>query len=242
MEATQPAEITDLVVLETRPIEIAGRVGQLVEAAGRAEIVDQASVEKGADLDKLLQTAAKKLEEERTSFTKPLNDVLRRINARFKPYSAHIDEARTTIQGKIMGWRREQKRLADEEAARQRKAAEEAALAEAQRLEEEAARLKAEGKDDEAAGATQAAELVLEDAADSPAPAPLPASRPVRGDYGGIMSFVKEWKYEVVDEAKVPLTYRPIDHKALARDVKSSKGCISIPGVRTYEEERPVNR
>ena len=42
------------------------------------------------------------------------------------------------------------------------------------------------------------------------------------------------WEFEITDPDKVPLSYRPIDTAAIARDVKALKDRASIPGVRVF--------
>ena len=231
-----------------QPIERAGYWAQLCEHVLRAEIVTQKNMEDAVSLDKMLQTAITKAEENRTFLVKPLNDHVKAINARFKPHTTDMKDARGIIQDKIKVFRAEAMRKAREIEERERKAREEAAMQEAQELEdiarEEADQLRAEGRIEESenrlAEGSGDVDEVLAEAVDGPAPAPAPAG-PVRGDMGGVASFTDDPKWEVVDLAKVPKIYLTVDEKLVNQSVKKD-GVREIPGLKIWVDQRMVNR
>lgn len=216
--------------METKPIETEENALTLVATAEEAWIDSQVTMETGVELDNKIRQALKKLEDERKSFTAPLNDTVKKINARFKPIKDQLEAARAAIQGKIGAYRREQERIRREEAERQRKEQEEAILAEAQRLEE--------------AGKTEEADKVVGQAPVEPV-APPPQPTMVRGESSGTASFIKEGVWVCVDLSKVPLMYLQLNESAINKAVKPSvdKGGIrDIPGLEITEEERMMNR
>jgi hypothetical protein len=141
----------------------------------------QSAEDYGLAADELMaiKGRAKTLEEQRTGITRPLNEVLRRINALFGGPAALLDEAERTIKGKMLTWDLEQRRLAEAE----RKRAEELAAVERQRLAAEAAALQrqadtanAAAAAARAAGDAQAAELARAEAERSQAHAAIVAT------------------------------------------------------------------
>lgn len=217
--------------MESKPIETEENALTLVATAEEAWIDSQITMETGVELDNKIRQALKKLEDERKSFTAPLNDTMKKINARFKPLKDQLEAARTAIQGKIGAYRREQERIRQEEAERERKAQEEAILAEAQRLE-------AEGK-------TEEADKVVDQAPAIPNIPPPSQPSMVRGESSGTASFIKEGRWTLVDLSKVPLMYLQLNESAINKAVRPSVengGIRDIPGLEITEEERMSNR
>ena len=97
----------------------------------------------------------------------------------------------------------------------------------------------------EAEGKTAEAEQVIEEAVEAPpALAPVP-SGPVRGDLAGTASFIKEGRWKVTDETKVPREWLCLDEKKIGAAVKPSAdkgGLRNIPGLEIWEEEGMINR
>lgn len=90
------------------------------------------------------------MEADRTSFTQPLNALLKRLNARYQPHLLVLEQAKKLLAGKMSTWHDHQERLRREEAQR----AEAAAAAERKRLADEAEALRvAEEKRQQAAAA-----------------------------------------------------------------------------------------
>lgn len=90
--------------------------------------------------------ARRHAEAQRVELVGPLNAVVKKINAAAKRTTEPLAEAERTLKGKLLGYQREQQRLADEERARLEAEAEQrrAVEAERMRLAEEAARAERE--------------------------------------------------------------------------------------------------
>jgi DNA-directed RNA polymerase subunit F len=117
-------------------------------------VVDGESYELAAEELLAIKARATRLEAQRTSITKPMNDALRAVNALFKPAAELLEQAERAIKGKLIGYDAEQAAI---RAERQRKA-DELAAAERTRLAAAAAELEAAArKQAEAAAAAQAA-------------------------------------------------------------------------------------
>lgn len=216
----EAAEIVTVSLAATeREATLKSKCDTMIEQAERAEIVDAASAEKGADLAKWFRVLFKKFEEERTALVKPLNDHVKMINARFKKTTSKLEQGQAIIDEKLLRWNRAEEERRKREADEARKKAEEEALAKAVALEEA-------GKADEASA-------VVNDAAS--APAPVQAIGPVRGDLGSVASVRKIWTFEVVDVAKVPAEY--VEVKSTAVNAAIRAGVREIPGLRIFEKD-----
>lgn len=88
-----------------------------------------------ADELKAIKTKAASIEQQRTSLTVPLNNVLRGINDLFRGPADTLAKGEKLLKGKMLAWDQEQERLA----AAERKRAEDAARAERERIAAEAA-------------------------------------------------------------------------------------------------------
>lgn len=119
------------------------RTDAYLDLARSFKIETQDDYELAAGELRKIKTLWTNLEDERTSFTKPLNDVLDRLNARFQPYLKALcgdgkkttESAESILKGKMAAYLAEQERIA----AEARRKAEEIAAAERQRLAAEAA-------------------------------------------------------------------------------------------------------
>ncbi len=135
----------------------ANRSLELVECI----VIDSPEMFVEADKElKAIKAAAAKLEEQRTSITRPLNDALRNVNDLFREPAAILATAERKLKGSMLTFQQEQERIAAEEQRRRdeearqeqerlRREAEERereAREEATRLQADAARLKAEGE------------------------------------------------------------------------------------------------
>lgn len=157
------------------------------------------------------------------SFVMACKDMIAKIQAAFKDpkqkaFEAHraitqmekdtlspVQSAMQIVSGVALSWKREQDRLAKEEADRiadeKRRADEEARLKEAERLE--------------AAGKTKEAEKALEA---PPAPRPTRFVSPAPRVAG--LSTTKKWKARIVNPDKVTINYRLPDPTLINRKVE----------------------
>lgn len=250
--ATQPQILDPMTAEEVAQMEL-GKAMEVLTLA-KAVVIKSEDDYRAADASVAsIKSAAKAVEAKRTDLVKPLNDTVKKINAGFKPVSEALEQALECYRKPMTAFQTEQARIrAEAEKERLRLEAEARAKAEAEMA---AARKAAE----EAEAARKAAQvedpmealLAEEDAADAErkaAEAKAQAEQTIRAIAatieapmpakvtGAASRTYEVWKYEVTDESLVPLSYRPIDHAALARDVRSLKGEAQIPGVRVYSE------
>lgn len=142
-------------------------------------IVDGKTYGMAAEELQAIKGRAKRLEEQRTAITGPINTALKAVNDLFRGPAELLARAETLVKQNMIGYDNEQKRQADE----RRRQAEAAAAAERQRLEAEAAERQREAQAQaeaaaaaQAAGDAQAAELANAAAARAQAEANQAAS------------------------------------------------------------------
>lgn len=156
--------------------------------------------------------------------------------------------AKLVLGGRMATWEQEQARL--------RREAAEAAQRERERLEREAReraeaqqrRLQAEAEERrleeaarlEAAGDTAGAERLVSEPVAAPVvtPAPIFAPRPMVAAPPKVegVSFRTDWDFEIVDPALIPREYMVPDEKKIRGVVRAMRGAARIPGVRAFEK------
>lgn len=249
--ATQPQILDPMTAEEVAKVELA----KAMEVLTLAKVVVIKSDDDYRQADAAvasIKSAAKAVEAKRTDLVKPLNDTVKKINAGFKPVSEALDQALECYRKPMTAFQTEQARIrAEAEKERMRLEAEARAKAEAEMAaarkaaeEAEAARKAAQVEDpmeallaeeDAADAERKAAEAKAQAEQTIRAIATIEAPMPAKVT-GAASRTYEVWKYEVTDESLVPLSYRPIDHASLARDVRALKGEAQIPGVRVYSE------
>ena len=152
----------------------------------------------------------KAIEEKRKEYTQPINDHLKAVNEAFKALVEPLANADQITRRKILDYRAEQER--------QHQEAEEIA-----RLEREAAERRA---------ALTGEPVVVPEVVEAP---PVAPDR-YRAEMGTLGKMVVH-KWEVTDFSLVPDDYKMINPGTLTAVVKASKGKITIPGIRIWEEE-----
>ena len=203
-----------------------------------------------------IKAEMKRLESQRDSFVRPLNDTVKRINAGFKDATNALQQALDAYRKPMTAFQAElarQREDAEREARKERERLEaearanadaEIAAAKKAREEADAARAAAEGDDPFAAVLAEQEAEEAEVRANEQAEAARAAIREIATIDVPVMAAPKVtgaaskthtiWTYEITDEALVPMAYRPIDHASLARDVKAGKDECRIPGVRVF--------
>lgn len=218
-----------------------GAEADALAVALKGAVVTDDTTEKAAN--ELLTAAkgvARKLEERRTSVTKPVNDFLRTFNAAFAKHGDLLEQQDKALRGRLGAYIKK-KHDAAEAIRRQREAEAEAARREQERLEREAAEKPAEADPFEEITAQKEAERLARLAA-APAPAP-PKTQYVEG--GGSVSTPMEWVARIVDASLVPEDYlKPpierVDIGKIRAAVKS--GVRKIPGVVIEEQPKVTVR
>lgn len=232
----------------------------LVDQESRAVIDSDDAYARGADLKRLISNQLKKADERKKEYTKPLKEVIDRINADVKRMTGPAQLALTSISGKLNDWVRKQeaeKELARLEAARK---AEEEAMARAEALERERIEAEAREKALRQAGEEEAAERAARDAEKAKQDAEevieegtrvsdmvqVEHSTPVRGDWGAVASVRRDWKWRLTDFSALPDAYKQVDTGALngvMRDTQRvAKQRAQQEGLRGKAQEAFVKR
>ncbi|MEX3859676.1 hypothetical protein AB3X94_37435 [Paraburkholderia sp. BR10923] len=172
---------------------------------------------------------AEALEARRTAITGPMNVALRNVNALFKPVSEKLEEASRLLRSRMLEWtRREQQRIAAENAERERQAR---VLRE--ELEARAKAAAQGGRAEEAFALSQSIDVMS---------APVQPVQPAKVQ--GV-STRQVWTAECTDlhalvayVAAHPeyLNLLQINQTALTALAKAQKKALAIPGVRAFDK------
>ena len=206
-----------------------GQAMILAENAHKFEVTDVKSYEAAAENRKVCRHAKDRADAFRKSFTDPLNGVVKRWNAFFKPPMDTLMTGADIYEEKLLAYDREQRRLASEA---QRKAEMEAA-AEKLRLDREAERT---AKALEKKGAPEAAAEVRASVPDVPAVPVFVA--PVRPQGTSIVKVYTGECYDLkalaiaIGNGLAPLSLIKIDQSALNKYAAATKCELAIPGVK----------
>jgi len=157
----------------------------------------------------LIANLKKAMDEKKAEYLGPLNTHVKEVNATFKLLMEPILEADRLTRDKVMEWRADEKRKAEEA--------------------EEINRLRLEADRKEAA----ANDGVISESAP---PIEVPATPARRVETAvGTAGIQKVRKWEVVSFADLPDDYKVADAGRITKQVKAGIG--AIPGLRIYEEE-----
>jgi len=169
-------------------------------------------------LYKVANNEKKRLESERKSWVKPLNDQVKRVNDAFRPMVSKLDEAMGIIKSKLNTWDRE-------EAARLEKIRLKAEAEAEEKLKRDAAFA------EEVEGDFEKADTLRE-----MGPEPLADVPEGSRTYGRVSTgfTVKKKNYRVLDFAQVPDQYKMIDER-LVREAIKEPGA-NIPGIEIFDE------
>lgn len=236
-------------LLRERP-DFLTRLDQSVDAADRAEAVDDESLGRCGDLVKLYRAIIRHVEETHKAVKQPYLDGGRLVDAEKNSLLTKVSAAKQKVESIGNAFVAKRTAAIEAENARvaaiQRAAAERAAESERarERAEQEAERaalaatndVERKAAADMAEAAAQAAEEAMSDAALSPS-APTKVE-PVRSDSGATVSGKQEWKSEVTDYTLAFMAVednsrvREAIDKAIAQLVKAGKR--QIDGVRIW--------
>lgn len=208
-----------------KELEILSNAGELIQMADRVVINSHEDNEKASDLVKFIKTCFKKAEDDRKGITDPLNAVIKNINARYKKITEPLESAEKKVKSAMLTYAQEQRRIAEQEEAARRAAAEVEALERAVKLEEE----------NKLAEADIIVDRVIEQ---NSAPMVAAQSQPIRGNFGSTSSIKKSWAFEVTD-IKALANANPllVIENAVAIREQIRLGVREIAGVRIFEQE-----
>lgn len=253
--ATQP-EILDALTPEQEAAQALQSAMQVLTRAKAVIIKTDDDYREADSACAAIKGEIKKTEARRDELVRPLNTVVKKINAGFKDVSSALETALDAYRRPMTAYQ--------SELARQRAEAEATARKERERLEAEArakadAEMAAARKAQEEAEAARAAAtvedpfaaLLAEDTAAEAerraaeqAEAARQAIRDIRTIDVPVVAAPKVtgsasktftvWDFEIIDPERVPLRYRPIDRSLIAKEVRESKEATEIEGVRVF--------
>lgn len=215
-------------VQEENPVEIRLRATaqELCGTAADIVIMTRPDLSYATDVVKAIKTRTKEIEEERTRIVKPFNDGVKAINARFKGMTAPLEEAESSVKGKMLAFQKDEERRANEEAAR---------LAKIQRESDEKARQQAK----EESNGDDIRSMPLPSAVEAAVAYNAPIHRPTTyGQTGAVSTVKKVWAFELLD-IKALASARPdlvvVDTVKINQLIRGVGG--EIPGLRIFEND-----
>lgn len=264
--APEPEVLTgEVIPSESRLTQIeeakAVDIGPYVESAKTIAIENAEDAEGAIEVLAALKRMEKTLESERKAMADPINAAKSRVQNFFAKLKAPIQEAEAILKPKVVAWQdAEDRRIAAENAEREREAREKM-LAEQKRIDDERAEAVAAAKKaaDEARAASEALANEDSEAAEAEALAAADAARQAAEALAakreekpafelaereeavttvqtgrGSATRKKRWVAEVVDEAQVPREYMAVDQVKLNAAVRA--GVREIPGVKIEQK------
>lgn len=185
---------------------------ELINQANQYLIIDQPTYENAANLKKQLSLFKSKINGIFAPIVKKAHEAHKEAKATQKKYIEPIDEAERIVLNKCKAYEDEQEKI---RLAEQKKAQEEAE----QKVKDEAEFAEAHGLD--------------EDHAEPPPSPPKVKIKPKVDKVSGI-GIRRTWKFDVIDETKVPREYLKLDLVKIGEIVRKNKDKTNIPGVKTY--------
>ena len=183
---------------------------KLLEYAKAREITCNGDMKPATEDLAVITKTKQAIELIRQEYVKPIRHHLDAINTAFKEFTAPLIDADAINRKKLIIYRAEVERQ----------------IAEAQAIEQEKLDL-----------ARREEKLTGEHTVDlAPVDTPEVASKRVHTDMGSIGT-LKTYKWELEDITKVPREYLIPNAVLIGQMVRSSKGTISIPGIRVYSED-----
>lgn len=171
-----------------------------------------------------LKEVEKEVSAQRDFVIKPLKQHIAQLETLFRPARDALEKADLVLRRKVLDYRAELSRVAQEE---QERLLQEAEDAQAKALEASEKKGK-KGQGVAAQLASQAQALAIQ-AQEVAAPARVMTTE------NGQVATRKVWKFEIEDMGAVPMEYFTLDESKLRRAVQS--GARQIPGVRIFAEE-----
>lgn len=215
------------------------RDAAVTAAASITEVVDDRGLEVAGAAQTQLTRLAKELEAERMAMTRPLDAFKRKIMNKAKELLAPVDMELGRLKGLNTAYATRKAREAEEERRRIEALRREQAEREAKEQAEREAAARAEAQAMFGEGAVVEVEPVevapsLEVVAEM-----VPEVAPPRTASN---TFVEVWKFEVVDEQKVPREFCSVDEQKLRGYMQYQKGMkkqveeVKVAGVRFWKE------
>lgn len=186
-------------------------------------ISNQSDYEAASAVLSEVKSRYKELDAQRKEITKPIDAAKKAVMDLFKTPLELLEKAESKIKGLMIGYTNEQERKAREEQARLQRLADAEAAKQKKILEEKIARAEASGKTE------KAEELQMQKETITPIVAPIIAPQ-IETPKG--VSYRDQWSAEVTDINLVPREYLIANMPALNKMAQATKGTLSIPGVK----------
>lgn len=192
-------------------IALAEQVPAVIERAQALEVASFEQERQAVEFLGEIKAMKAKMEAARKELVQPLNDHVRDINNKFRPYVEQLDKARTTVDPKIIAYHRKCEEIAREE---QRK------------LDEETMRRMEEAE----ANPTADEDSVL---VEIPVPVVTMPGKTTHAQ-GASATVRKTLDFEVTSFADLPDEFKLVDEKKLRKVVQAG---VKVAGVRIFERE-----
>jgi hypothetical protein len=202
-------------VIETESNDLAVQADQVI-------VANQEQYVNAGEFLKSVKDLQKKVDDTFKPIVAKAHAVHKEAKAQHNKYLVPLTTIKGVVEGKMRTWKNEQERKAREEEARLA----EKARKEAERLAERARKAEAKGQEEKA-------EELREQAQDREIFKPTVQSTVPKVE-GVILR--KNWKFRVVDQAKIPEKYKMVDMVKVGRIVRAEKEDTEIPGIQVYCE------
>lgn len=206
------------------PDEVAKLIPPVVSQAQQLVVADSDDYEMACSFLQLIATRKKQIGEAFDPIVSKAHETHKEAVAQRKRLLDPLETAEQNVKGKVSTFRLEEER---------QRRAEEFRLAEEEKKKREIEALE-QAAHLEAAGDKEMAEMVIQQAAEAPAPVVVLQTAVPKGM--GV-SAQKNWKFRIVNEALIPREYLSPDEKKIGAVVRSQKNLAKIPGIEIYSEE-----
>lgn len=245
-----------LVVASKRDVvAFEAEMAAITERTERLVVTTDVEEEYASESFVLAKALAKRIEAKRAERKAPLLEQGRTIDTTFAAVKARVDLWTSSMEKKILAYRAEKKRRAEEE--ERKRQAEIKRLEDERKQKEEDDRKAREAERDKAQQeAQEAGDRLMQElgididvppvmtatpaiplTAPPPIVAPPPVEQPAntKATTSGKTVGRIDWKWEITDRSKIPPEYWMVDEAKITKVVKA--GLREIPGVRIYGEE-----
>jgi len=201
----------------------------------KAELVisNQSDYETASTILQEVKSRYKELDSQRKGITKPIDIAKKTVMELFKTPLELLEKAESKIKSLMIAYTNVQERKAREEQARLQKLADAEAARQKKILDEKIARAEASGKTEKAEELQMQKETVIP----TIAPVVAPQIETPRG-----VSYRDQWSAEVIDINLIPREYLIANISALNKVAQATKGTLAIPGVKFNVEKILTSR
>lgn len=238
--------------------EVQAEADQALAVATEYRVTTQGEYSAAGEELTRIKAAQKRLDETRKSLTKPLDESKKRIMDFFRAPAEKLADAEKAIKGACIGYqqeqeriRREEQRMAEEAARKERDRLERLRIAAEQKAREKEAELRRQAAE---ANAAERAKIEARMQADADRAAAKQSELEERA--AAVMAPVIHreapkvegistrtvWKFRITDARKLPPQYTLPDEVKIRKVVQALKGDTIIPGVEVYAEESMAAR